>query len=138
MNILISDSNYEVNTALRLVLEQKHGYTISGEANDLISLFSSITQHCPDVLILDADIHGLKSSHRESKNGFAKLLDTLHQLCPSIYVIALSNLPNQEQNCLQAGANAFACKSDPPDNLLGLLENLSKNKSGSLSLINHH
>ena len=91
-----------------------------------------------DVLILDADIHGLKSSHRESKNGFAKLLDTLHQLCPSIYVIALSNLPNQEQNCLQAGANAFACKSDPPDKVLGLLDNLSKNKSGSLSLINHH
>lgn len=126
MNILISDSNDKVISALRLVLEQKHGYTISGEAKDIISLFSSITQHCPDVIILDSDIHGLKSSHRESKNGFAKLLDTLHQLSPSIYVIALSSQPNLEQNCLQAGANAFACKSDPPDKLLGLLDNLTK------------
>ncbi|MBW6472891.1 MAG: response regulator [Anaerolineaceae bacterium] len=128
MNILISDSNDEVISALRLVLEQKHGYTISGEAKDLISLFSSITQHCPDVLILDADIHGLKPFRGESKNGFTKLLDTLHQLCPSINVIALSSQPYLEQNCLQAGVNAFACKSDPPDKLLGLLNNLSYKK----------
>jgi len=131
MNILISDSNDEVITALRLVLEQKHGYTISGEAKDLISLFSSITKHCPDVVILDADIHGLKPFRGESKNGLATLLDTLHQLCPSIYVITLSSLPNLEQICLRAGANAFACKSDPPDRLLNLLDNLTKNKSGS-------
>jgi len=130
MNILISDSNDEVISALRLVLEQKHGYTISGEAKDLISLFSSITQHCPDVVILDADIHGLNAFRGESKNSLAKLLNTLHQLCPSIYVIALSSLPNLEQNCLQAGANAFACKSDPPDRLLNQLDNLTKNKSG--------
>lgn len=129
MNILISDSKNEVISALRLVLEQKHGYTICGEANDLISLFSSITQCCPDVVILDADIHGLKPLRGESKNSFAKLMDTLHHLCPSVYVIALSSLPNLEQNCLQAGANAFACKSDPPDRLLNHLDNLTKNKS---------
>lgn len=126
MNILISDSNDEVISALRLVLEQKHGYTISGEAKDIISLFSSITRHCPDILILDADIHGLKPFKGESNNGLATLLDTLHQLCPRIYVIALSNLPNMEQNCLRAGANAFACKSDPPDKLLYHLDNLAK------------
>ncbi len=126
MNILISDSNNEVISALRLVLEQKHGYTISGEANDLISLFSSITKLCPDVLILDADIHGLKPFKGEANNGLVTLLDTIHQLCPTIYVIALSNLPNMQQNCLRAGANAFACKSDPPDKLLYHLDNLEK------------
>lgn len=126
MNILIYDSNDEVISALRFVLEQKLGYTISGEAKDVISLFSTITHHCPDVLILDADIHGLKPSRGESKNVLAKLMETLHQLCPSIYVIALSSLPNLEQICLQAGTNAFACKSDPPDRLLSLLENLTK------------
>ena len=126
MNILISDSNNEVISALRLVLEQKHGYTISGEANDLISLFSTITKLCPDVLILDADIHGLKPFKGEANNGLVTLLDTIHQLCPTIYVIALSNLPNMQQNCLRAGANAFACKSDPPDKLLYHLDNLEK------------
>ena len=128
MNILLSDSNNEVTSALRLVLEQKHDFTISGEANDLISLFSSITQRCPDVVILDIDIHGLKPFRGESKNGLAKLMDTVHQLCPFIYVIALSSLPNLEQSCLQAGANAFACKSDPPDRLLYHLDNLTKKK----------
>lgn len=129
MNILLSDSNHEVISALRLVLEQKHGYTISGEAKDLISLFSSITQHCPDVVILDADMHGHKPFRGESKNGLEKLLDTIRQFCPFIYVIALSSLPNLEQNCLKAGANAFACKSDPPDKLLSIIENLSHGRS---------
>ena len=126
MNILISDSNTEVLSALRLVLEQKPGFTISGEASDLISLFSSITQCCPDFVILDADLHGFKPIIGETKNGLSKLLDTIRQLCPCVYVITLSSLPNLEQNCLQAGANAFACKSDPPDKLLGLLDNLIK------------
>ena len=125
MNILISDSNTEVLSALRLVLEQKPGFKISGEASDLISLFSSITQCCPDIVILDADLHGFKPIRGETKNGLTKLLDTIRQLCPCVYVIALSSLPTLEKKYLEAGANAFACKSDPPDRLLSIIENLS-------------
>lgn len=93
-----------------------------------LSVFSIITQHCPDVLILEADIHALKPFRCDSKNGLAKLLNTLHQWCPSIYMIALSSLPNLELKFLQAGADAFVCKSDPPDKLLNHLENLTNDK----------
>ncbi|HSM24091.1 MAG TPA: hypothetical protein VK856_04445 [Anaerolineaceae bacterium] len=125
MNILLSDSNDEVITALRLVLEQKHNFTITGEVNDVISMFSTIIKQCPDALILDVDLFGLKTTKGQLPGGLNKLIETIHQLCPSIYIMALSYLPNMENMCVQAGVDAFACKSDPPDKLLVHLENLS-------------
>jgi DNA-binding NarL/FixJ family response regulator len=122
MLILLADANSEVLAALRLVLEQKQEYKIVGEVNDTIGLFSQITHHCPDVIILDADLHGLKSSRRDSRNPMAELIQTLHMLCPTIYIIALSSLPNKEKDCIQAGANTFFCKSNPPDALFSILQ----------------
>ena len=122
MLILLADANSEVLAALRLVLEQKQEYKIVGEVKDTIGIFSQITHHCPDVIILDADLHGLKSSRRNSRNPMAELIQTLHMLCPTIYIIALSSLPNKEKDCIQAGANAFFCKSNPPDALFSILQ----------------
>ena len=122
MLILLADANSEVLAALRLVLEQKQEYKIVGEVHDTIGLFSQITHHCPDVIILDADLQGLKSSRRDFRNPMAELIQTLHTLCPSIYIIALSSLPNKEKDCIQAGANAFFCKSNPPDALFSILQ----------------
>lgn len=126
MNILLSDSNDEVITALRLVLEHKHNFTITGEVNDVISLFSTIIKQCPDALILDVDLFGLKTTKGYLPGGLNKLIETIYQLCPNIHILALSYLPNMENMCVQAGVDAFACKSDPPDKLLTFLENLSK------------
>lgn len=109
MNIIITDSNDEVIAALRLVLEQKHGFTVIGVANNIIDLFSNVTQQCPDVVILDIDLPGLKPVSTVANNRLATFIQTLHTLCPSIYVIALSSLPQLERISLETGANAFAC-----------------------------
>jgi len=127
MKILIVDQNPEVITALKLVLEQKHGISIIGESSNIIDMFSSFTRQCPDVVILDVDLQGIKPIREEAHRNLSNLIKTLHTLCPTVYVIALSFLPNLEQICIQAGANAFACKSDPPDKLLAYLEKLSNN-----------
>jgi DNA-binding NarL/FixJ family response regulator len=122
MKILIVDQNPEVITALKLVLEQKHGISIIGESSNIIDMFSNFTQQCPDVVILDVDLQGIKPIRVEANQNLMNLFKTLHTLCPAVYVIALSYLPNLEHICLQAGADAFACKSDPPDKLLALLD----------------
>ena len=126
MNIVISDSNDEVITALRLVLEQKLDFTITGAVNDVIGLFSTVIKQCPDAIILDVDLIGLKATKGQMPGGLHKLIETIHQLCPSIYILALSYLPNLEKMCIQAGVNAFACKSDPPDKLMAYLEDLQQ------------
>jgi len=123
MKLLITDSNAEVISALRLVLEQRHNLEVIQEANDIVALFSNIVQLCPDVLILDVDLLGVTPSKQDSISSLTMLMTTVQNLCNNIYVIALSKLPNLERICLQSGVNVFACKSDPPDRLLKILDN---------------
>ena len=124
MKILIVDQNPEVITALKFVLEQKLEVSITGESTNIIDMFSNFTQQCPDVVILDVDLQGIKPIRVETNQNLLNLINTIHTWCQSVTIIALSNLPNLENQCLQAGADAFACKSDPPDKLLALLDNL--------------
>ncbi len=124
MKILIVDQNPEVITALKLVLGQKSGISVIRESKNIIDMFSNFTQQCPDVVILDVDLQGIKPIRVETNQNLLNLINTIHTWCQSVTIIALSNLPNLENQCLQAGADAFACKSDPPDKLLAILDNL--------------
>jgi DNA-binding NarL/FixJ family response regulator len=122
MRILLADGNAAVRKALRLVLEQQEGWAIIGEAWDTVSLFALAARDCADVVLLDMDLPGLQSARPLTHSSIAFLIETLHRKCPSIRVIALSSRPNAETECLQAKANAFVCKSDPPDHLLAILD----------------
>lgn len=121
---MVVDTNNEVINALKLVLEQNLHFTISGEANDPISLLAQVAKRCPDVIILDADMQGINPSRKETRKSLQELIETIHHFCPSIRLITLSNQPYLEKKCFQAGANAFICKCDPPERLLSLLESL--------------
>jgi DNA-binding NarL/FixJ family response regulator len=135
MRILIADNNQEVLAALRLVLEQRSGMRVAGESRDAVNLLAQVTRCCPDVVLLDADLPGLRLSRLSSRSSLTELVETLHLLCPPIYVIALSSRPNAEKECLQAKVDAFACKSDPPDTLIKILADISgKEKNAKASL----
>ena len=126
--ILLADANIEVRTALRLVIEQQDGSRIIGEAFDALNLFSEAALNCPDIVLLDADLTGLQM-HRSSVNSrLAEVIATLHKLCPAIRVIALSSQPTAEKLCFSAKADAFICKSDPPEVLLALLDHILQAK----------
>ncbi len=129
MNVLIADTNPEVLRALSLLLEQKTQFLLVGESRDAVNLFAQITRHCPDIVILDANLHGLQTSRRLSPNPLAELVETLRLLCPSIQVIALSSQPNVEKEWKQADVDFFACKSDPPEVLFSILDNIYKEKN---------
>jgi DNA-binding NarL/FixJ family response regulator len=122
MKILLADSYQEVRTALRLVLEQQPDIYVVGEARDTIELFSQVTNECPDVVLLDIDLLGLQMSRRMTRSSLAELVEILRKLCPALRVIGLSSQPNAEKDCILAKADAFFCKSDPPDALLALLQ----------------
>lgn len=140
MRILLADGNAEVLSALRLVLEQpgenQPRYVIVGEAPDTIRLFAQVTSCCPDVVLLDTDLPGLLVPRRatgkssasrtgsEITSPLAELVETVRLLCPSVYLIALSSRPNAEKESLRAKMDAFACKSDPPESLVNLLNHI--------------
>lgn len=120
MRVLLADGNLEVCTALRLVLEHA-GHTITSEVLDVVGLMAQATAICPDAIILDVDLSGLYTGKRQVASALSELIGMLHLLCPRAHLIALSSRPEACKSSLSAGANAFFCKSDPPDALLTML-----------------
>lgn len=122
MKILLADPHQEVRAALHLVLEQQPEIHVLGEARDTIELLGQVTKECPDIVLLDPDLPGLQISGRMPVSSLAELIGILHKLCPALRVISLSSQPSAEKECMLAKADAFFCKSDPPDALLALLQ----------------
>jgi len=116
MHVLLADDQAKVRSALRLVLEQQPGVSILGEAVDATGLLDWVRAVCPDVVLLDWELPGLKAD---------SLLPTLRQLCPHLKVIALSGRPEARQAALAAGADAFVSKGDPPEQLLAAVRDCS-------------
>ena len=62
---------------------------------------------------------GLRTSPvKQSGQG---LLATLREACPDLLVIVLSGRTEVRRAALGAGADAFVCKCDPPEQLLGAI-----------------
>ncbi len=109
MWVLIADDQSRVRSALRLLLEQEPDLHVLGEAVDTRGLLDCLKVVCPDIVLLDWELPGLPG------NG---VLPALRTLCPRLGVIALSGRPEARQAALDAGADAFVSKGDPPEQLL--------------------
>jgi DNA-binding NarL/FixJ family response regulator len=113
IRILLADDQPHVRSALRLLLEQQPGVQVLGEAADAQGLLDWIKAACPDLVLLDWELPGLDAK---------VLLPALRDLCPNLAVIALSGRPETRKNALDAGADGFASKGDPPERLLAAVE----------------
>ncbi|MGC9332690.1 MAG: response regulator, partial [Anaerolineae bacterium] len=111
--ILLADDQAKVRSALRLLLEQQPEVEVLGEAVDSTGLLDWVKAACPDLVLLDWDLPGFSAM---------ALLTLLHSLCPKLQVIVLSGRPEVRQAALDAGANAFASKGDPPEHLLTAID----------------
>ena len=116
MRVLIVDNDARVRSALRLLLEQEPGLT-ADESSDLESLATQVREFKPDLVLLDWELPG--------RAAFALLL-ALNGLNVPPDVIVLSPRPESERAALDAGAIAFVCKSDPPEQLLAALHSLRR------------
>jgi DNA-binding NarL/FixJ family response regulator len=108
MRVLLVDVQAKVRSALRLMLEQVAGLEVLGEAVDAVGLMDWAKTACPDVVLLDWRLSDAKG----------ETLTALRRLCPHAWVIALSGRPEARQAALEAGADAFVSKGDPPERLL--------------------
>jgi DNA-binding NarL/FixJ family response regulator len=134
MRFMLADANPAVRAALRLVIEQQAGSQVAAEAHDAVNLFAQAAQTCPDVILLDIDLPGLQLPRRSSASALAEFVQALRSICPGMVVIAMSSQFTARHTSLRAKANAFICKSDPPEALLGLLATfLGKEQPDELS-----
>lgn len=113
MNILLADDQPAVCSAIRLLLEQQSDWNIVDEASSVKELLNHIEHYRPDVLLLDWELPGL---------GFEKLKKKLRSLRPDLFTIVLDSNPQTKQQALEAGANEFVSKNDPPERLLNAIK----------------
>lgn len=118
MRILLADANPTVRAALRLVLANLDAVVETSDSPDIIHLLAEITANCPDIVLLDVDLPGAQPPRPVAEPSLAELVQVLRSLCPALKIIALGSSPGAKPPCLQAGVDAFFCKSDPPDELL--------------------
>ena len=113
MHILVADDQPKVRFALRVLLERQPGFIIVGEAVNAEDLLVQAEATCPDILLLAWELPGLMA---------ADWFSNLREACPGLYVIALSGRSETRQAALEAGADAFVSKTDPPERLLAAVK----------------
>ncbi len=116
LNILIGDAQPRVRFGLRLLLEQQPGWRVAGEAEDAQMLLDHVRGGCPDLVLLDWELPGMPAQ---------ELLAVIRQACPRLGVVFMSGRDELRHAALQAGADVFAYKADPPENLLRLIRELA-------------
>lgn len=121
MRILLADNRPRVRFALRALLRQQPGLEIVGEATDAQDLLAQADRACPQVVLLDWELPGLAA---------ADLLSALREVCPNTTVIALSGRVQARQLALDAGADAFVSKGDPPERLLAAIDCYGRTRQG--------
>lgn len=109
MRVVIADDQPRVRSAIRLLLEQQLEANVVEEVANAQELLDNVRNCCPNTLFLDWEL-----PDRTPK----KLLATLHTLCPNLFTIVLDSKPQTRQVALEAGANDFVSKNDPPERLL--------------------
>jgi len=120
MRICIADSQSRVRYGLRVLLEQQPGWKVIGEAADAQELLEQVCGNCPDLVLFDWELPGTPA---------AELLTRLRQLCPPLRVIPMSGRHELRQAALEAGAEAFASKTESPERLVTLIRELHRDKS---------
>ena len=120
LNILIGDAQPRVRFGLRLLLEQQPGWRVAGEVEDTQALLEAVRSGCPDLALLDWELPGIPAHD---------LLTVIRRECPHLRVIFMSGKNEVRHLALQAGADLFAYKADPPEKLLGLIRDLTADKA---------
>ena len=109
VRVTLADGGPRVRSALRLMLEQDGGMTVSSEATTAGELLEQVSLSWPDVILLDCDLAGPRAS---------EFLLQLRSVCPQVQVVALSSRPEMRRAALSAGADAFVCKTEPPETVV--------------------
>lgn len=113
MLILVADKRSRIRFGLRLLIEQATGHIIVAEVANAETLISKIRETSPDLVLLEWELL------QEINDGIIYSLKEDH---PQMKVVVLSGQPKWRQSALNAGADHFVSKVDPPDRLMMMLK----------------
>lgn len=114
LSVVVADDHAMMRRGLRQLLEGEQGITLAGEAIDLASTAQAVSEHRPDVLVLDLSL----------PNGSAmELLGELRAKSPQtrIVIVSMEDAPGFAQRALAAGASGFVLKELADEDLAGAI-----------------
>jgi DNA-binding NarL/FixJ family response regulator len=113
VRVIVADSTAKVRFALGVMLRQRAGVELVGEAIDAQDLLKQVREMTPDIVLLDWKLRGPPAQDT---------LGAVRACCPGTYLIVLSYRPESRAEAMAAGAHAFVSKVDPPDRLVAAIE----------------
>ncbi|HET7079751.1 MAG TPA: response regulator transcription factor [Chloroflexia bacterium] len=111
--VVLAEPRADVRSALRLLVTDALGMHVVGEVANAADLWSQLRAAQPELLLLDWGMVAAQAT---------TLVPALHATWPGLHIIALSGRTEVEPAVLQAGADAFISKTDPPERLLEALQ----------------
>jgi DNA-binding NarL/FixJ family response regulator len=112
MQILVVDKCSRIRSALRLLIEQATDHSVVADVADVEGLSSTLWETAPDLVLLEWELM------HEFNSG---MIASLKADYPQLKVVVLSGHPNCRKSAVDAGADHFMSKVDPPDRLLNIL-----------------
>ena len=112
MRVVLADHQADVRAALRLLVTHDLGLQVVGEVTDAAGLWTQVRDARPDLLLLEWDLLG---------TGASAALARLQARYPHLRVIVLSCQPEVRRHAFAAGADAFVCKADSPEQMIKTL-----------------
>jgi DNA-binding NarL/FixJ family response regulator len=112
MRVVVADTQADVRAAVRLLVTHDLGLQVVGEVADAADLWTQVRDARPDLLLLEWGLLG---------TGASAGLASLHARYPHMRVLVLSCRPEERQQARAAGADAFVCKADSPEQMIKTL-----------------
>jgi DNA-binding NarL/FixJ family response regulator len=117
ITIFLADDHTMVREGLRLLLETQPDFQVIGEAANGREAVRQVSQHCPDLAILDIampELNGIEATWQ------------IRQVCPATQVIILSMYATQSHifPALQAGAQGYLLKAAAGSELINAVRSV--------------
>ena len=122
VRVIIVDDMTLVRQGIRSLLQDRDSVQIIAEASGVQEAAELISQHNPDVVLLDQDMPGLDNS---------QAITMIKEQVAQVEVIVLSEKPDEERafSAFEAGASGYILKDISPDNLVRAIQGVCDGKT---------
>lgn len=109
VRLVIADDDVKVRSALGLILEQDQAcWQVIACVRDVPQLLKTVQIEKPDLILLDWELSG-------GEGAISDPVRQLKRVSPYTQILVLSCKPHIKQDSINAGADAFVSKMEPPE-----------------------